>query len=383
MFAKDTPDAAVPASSAAPPLPPAVFKGQFDAWKVRDLPHTEKMAQDIWAIALPMPDSGLAYVYCHVIAMTYGFCLIDCGMAAPSAQARLVSELAAIGYRLDQIKLLLCSHYHRDHYGNAAWIKAQTGVPVALHARDVAVLAELARGNQIEQIALWEAFGMAELCDIASIPDEGNPYQEEPAARPDLILRDGQVITLGAREIEVIWTPGHSPGHVCFLDRSSGVLFAADQILPRISSGVAVLTSQRLDPLGDYLTSLERLSRLSGVRIVAPGHEYAFTGLRERCQDLCAHHVERMEEIALALRRFPGSSAAGLARHVIWSRPWDQMIGRFGRMAVSETMAHLLHMEQTGRLVRAAHRPVLWAENADSGELLSRFLGAPPIGRFD
>jgi glyoxylase-like metal-dependent hydrolase (beta-lactamase superfamily II) len=372
MFAKDPHETVATPPCKVAGLPPAVLSSQFTAWQKRSLPPTEMLAAGVWAISLPMPDSGLAFVYCHVIAMPDGFCLIDCGMAVPEAQDRLVQELAGIGYRLEQIRLLLCSHYHRDHYGNAAWIKERTGVTVALHARDIAVLAELAAGNQAEQTLLWEAFGMADLCDIGTIPDEGNPYLVDAAAQPDLVLRHGQIIQLGTREIEVIWTPGHSPGHVCFLDRSAGILFAADQILPRISSGMAVLTSQRLDPLGDYLTSLARLAAVQGVKVVAPGHEYAFIGLALRCEDLCAHHEERMAEIATALCRFPVSNAAALAQHVVWSRPWDQMAGRFGRMAVSETMAHLLHMEQMGGLVRAGHRPVLWAANCDSSILLKR-----------
>jgi glyoxylase-like metal-dependent hydrolase (beta-lactamase superfamily II) len=356
-------------------LPPAMFPRQLACWQDRVPPPTEAIAAGTWAIALPIHDSGLAYAYCYVLAVPDGFVLIDCGIAEASAQERLVSELATLGYRLEDIQLLICTHYHRDHFGNAAWLQEMTGVPVALHARDIAVLASLATGNRTEQITLWEDFGLGEVADVHALPDEGNPYLMSQAACPTMVLQDGQVINAGPRRLEVIWTPGHSPGHICLFERDSGILFVADQVLPRITSGIALLTSQRLDPLGDFLTSLDRLSSVQGVAIVATGHEYSFSDLAGRCADLRDHHQHRMAEITAALALKPGISAVALAAQIAWSRPWKKMTGRFGRMAISETMAHLVHLEQVGLVVRAGNRPVRWANAVDSLVLLAQHQG--------
>lgn len=83
---------------------------------------------------------------------------------------------------------------------------------------------------------------------------------------PARILRDGDTLELGGRTLEVLHTPGHSPGHVCFFERARGFLFTSDLVY----KGTLYANYPSTDPQA-YLRSLERIAALP-VKQVLPGH---------------------------------------------------------------------------------------------------------------
>ena len=83
---------------------------------------------------------------------------------------------------------------------------------------------------------------------------------------PTKVLTDHEIIDIGGREIEVLHTPGHSPGHLCFLEKSSGYLFTGDLVYKDILFAYYPST----DPEA-YLDSLEKVAALP-VKKVFPAH---------------------------------------------------------------------------------------------------------------
>ncbi|MCI8387342.1 MAG: MBL fold metallo-hydrolase [Clostridiales bacterium] len=83
---------------------------------------------------------------------------------------------------------------------------------------------------------------------------------------PTRILSDGDMIDLGGRTVEVIHTPGHSPGHMCFFEPTRGYLYSGDLVY----RGTLFAHYPSTDP-NAYLESLEKISLLSSARIF-PGH---------------------------------------------------------------------------------------------------------------
>jgi glyoxylase-like metal-dependent hydrolase (beta-lactamase superfamily II) len=94
--------------------------------------------------------------------------------------------------------------------------------------------------------------------------------------RADRMLEHGDLIDVPGLALRAIWTPGHTPGHLCFHDETHDLLLTGDHILPRITPNVSSydLTS---NPLDDYLASLAKLRGIQP-REVLPAHEYRFTG---------------------------------------------------------------------------------------------------------
>jgi glyoxylase-like metal-dependent hydrolase (beta-lactamase superfamily II) len=154
---------------------------------------------------------------------------------------------------------LLLTHAHVDHLGGAGTVAREHGVTAYLHPDD-AWLAESPEDQ------LRSLFGMVPPGDYAP-----------PAAYAD--LADGQQLASAGIELKVLHTPGHTPGHCCFLLESEGILFSGDQLF----AGSVGRTDL---PGGDWETLLssmqEKVLSLADEIEVLPGHGPATTIGRER-----------------------------------------------------------------------------------------------------
>ena len=149
---------------------------------------------------------------------------------------------------------------------------------------------------------------------------------------------------------------GHSPGHLCLVDHTAGLLLSGDHVLPRITPNLSFHSQQFPNPLGDYLDSLMKIGLLNPEEVL-PAHEYRFSGLRARTDQLIAHHEERCREIEAALAIEPGISCWELTLDLTWSRPFAEIPPFMQRAANGETLAHLVLLESRGRVHRAGDRP--------------------------
>jgi glyoxylase-like metal-dependent hydrolase (beta-lactamase superfamily II) len=188
--------------------------------------------------------------------------------------------------------------------------------------------------------------------EIDAVPVPGQMLREViMRARPDRTLHGGEIIEGDGFRWEVIWTPGHSAGHVCLYERERQLLLSGDHVLPVITPHLSYSGRPGSDPLGDFLRSLEALKPLA-VRTVFPAHEFVFDNLRQRIEEIELHHLARMREMLDALASGP-LTAYEVAHHVTWVtgdfRDFDfAMQGA----AVRETLAHLEHGVITGHIVR-------------------------------
>jgi glyoxylase-like metal-dependent hydrolase (beta-lactamase superfamily II) len=180
-------------------------------------------------------------------------------------------------------------------------------------------------------------------------------YSSMPARRfveavePDLTLTDGECIRLGKLELRVIWTPGHTPGHMCFYEEREQLMFTGDHILPTISPNVSLHPQSEDDPLGDYLRSIDKLRGLPTKKVL-PAHEYSFDDLDARLDELDKHHELRLQEMVDAIEG-GASTAYEIARHVTWATgKFDDFNPWMRRSAVGETLSHLRYLANESRL---------------------------------
>jgi glyoxylase-like metal-dependent hydrolase (beta-lactamase superfamily II) len=175
-------------------------------------------------------------------------------------------------------------------------------------------------------------------------------------AVPDVFFEDGRDIDLPGWSLRTIWTPGHSPGHVCFYSEDRKLLISGDHVLPRITPNISVHTQQPSNPLGDYLESLLKLQNL-GTEEVLPAHEYRFSDLQSRLEEIIAHHADRLDEIEQVITKHPGSTAWDITLELRWSRPWDEIQPFMQRSANGETLAHCVLLELHQRIRREGKEP--------------------------
>ena len=117
---------------------------------------------------------------------------------------------------------------------------------------------------------------------------------------PDVLLEDGARPDLPGWDLVSIWTPGHSPGHLCFASAERRLLMSGDHVLPRISPNIGLQPQAAGPPLAAYLRSLELVAAYDRAEAL-PAHEYRFHGLADRVRMLLAHHERRCEEVIAIL----------------------------------------------------------------------------------
>jgi glyoxylase-like metal-dependent hydrolase (beta-lactamase superfamily II) len=166
-------------------------------------------------------------------------------------------------------------------------------------------------------------------------------------ALPDRELADGDLADVPGWRLRALHTPGHTPGHLCFIDEGSKRLFAGDHILPRITPNISLEPDGPASPLADYLLSLAKVRDLN-VEEVMPAHEWRFRGLAVRADEIAAHHERRLAELLAAIAAHPNATPWDLASKLTWSRSWDQYSGHLRVSAVTETAAHVRELVDRG-----------------------------------
>ncbi|MFC6063873.1 MBL fold metallo-hydrolase [Streptomyces ochraceiscleroticus] len=338
---------------------------QWQAWQDRVLPPVERVREGLWSIPVPIPDNPLRYVLVYALEAGDGVVLIDAGWDAEVSWQALNDGLAELGTAVGNVKAVLVTHSHPDHLGLAGRVREASGAYVALHTLDATLL-----GADTETRDKWHSSLLQYLtthgvpgAEAAATVDGMNSDLVFGAARPDVLLQDGERIKLPGLDLRVVWTPGHSPGHSCFYEPERRLLFSGDHVLPRITPAVGVYAQTPGDPLADFLLSLERLERFD-VDEVLPAHEYRFRRLDERLVQMARHHTERLAETLTAVRAASGATAWELSARLKWSRPWADFGVQQRRFALGETLAHLKLLEARGEVVEAvegtAAGPARW-----------------------
>jgi glyoxylase-like metal-dependent hydrolase (beta-lactamase superfamily II) len=333
---------------------------QKDAWDHHVLPPVEQVRPGLWSVPVPIPDNPLRYVLVYLFELDSGVALVDAGWNTDDAWHALNLGLEEAGGTISDVRAVVVTHIHPDHYGLAGRVREASGAWVGLHPADAALL----RGRYIETDDLVERMG--ELLALSGVPADKRPDLAHASmeirslvsmAEPDVLLDDGRrLIELSGWDLRTIWTPGHSPGHICLYSERERLLLSGDHVLPRITPNISFHSQQDANPLGDYLESLARLRALDPDEVL-PAHEYRFACLHERLGEIEHHHAERLRAIETVLAARPGVSAWDLTLSLEWSRPWDEIPSFMQRAANGETLAHLVLLEARGRVRREAGVP--------------------------
>ncbi|MGV3760734.1 MAG: MBL fold metallo-hydrolase [Actinomycetota bacterium] len=316
-----------------------------------------EVAPGVLRSQLPISLPGLGHVNCYLLTDHRGVAVVDPGLPGPQSWRALVDRLKTAGYKPRHVHTVIVTHSHPDHFGGAGRLRDVHGAEVVSH----------------RSFRTW--FDPSE--DDSAVDDDGEPlptpagpwggtlpWRDDATMRPPLdrrlkmglgrtLLRrfmrtprptrrldDAEVIELAGREWVGVHTPGHTIDHLCLYDPVEGVVLSGDHVLPTITPHIGALAAGH-DPLSEFFASLDKVSALERVRQVLPAHGHPFTDLAGRAAAIREHHDERLQTLRDAAAELGTATVEELSQRLFRPRSW-------GRMAESETYAHLEHLRING-----------------------------------
>lgn len=326
-----------------------------NVWRVRELPDVEELHPGLWSIAVPIPDTPLGFTLVYVFGTPAGPVLVDTGWDADVAWQALVDRLRETGHAVGDVYGALITHAHPDHHGLSARLRAASDAWIAMHLADAELVTHMRDSPDYwaQQSADVMLHAGADEWDLAELPHPDDfPVFPTPSP-PTRLIEDGALADVPGWQVQAVWTPGHTPGHLCFLVAEPRLLLSGDHVLPRITPNIG-LYDEALDrdPLGDYLQSLAALRGL-GVDAVLPAHLHRLTDLDQRLTELTDHHEERLAAIEKLLQDGPRSMWE-IAASMAWHGGWATLTAFTKRLALSEALAHLRFLERRDRVERIA-----------------------------
>jgi glyoxylase-like metal-dependent hydrolase (beta-lactamase superfamily II) len=340
---------------------PVTGMAQWQAWQRRVLPPVEEVRPGVWSMPVPIPANPLRYTLSYAFVGDRGVVIVDPGWDTAEGRAALTVGLASAGAVLRDVAGVVVTHVHPDHHGLSAWLQDVAGAWVAMHPAEAATLpARLWHASTDYDDRDWLLEGGVSEAEVhALLVDPAQIADLMTMAEPDRYLEDGDQVPIPGRDVRAVWTPGHTPGHLCLHDADAGVLLTGDHLLPRISPNIAVYRGSAHDPLRAYLESLDKLGHY-GAAEALPAHEYRFRNVAGRAADLIAHHHERSAEVLAAVARLDAPTAWAIAAELTWSRGWSELHGMMPRFALSETLAHLRYLAGQRLVASEGTRPIRW-----------------------
>ncbi len=239
----------------------------------------------------------------HTNAYVFGereLVVIDPGSHDPAEQEALARELEARVAAGARVLAVLLTHHHADHTSGAAALAERIRAPIWAHA-------ETAR----------------------RVPFE--------VART---LDDGEVIDLGGRRLRCVFTPGHAPGHLCYLEEETGWMVAGDMV----ASVGTILVDPSEGDMRLYLESLARMAALAP-RVLLPAHGAPIADPARKIAEYVRHRLWREERVAEAL----AARGRAAARDLV-PLAYDDVAPVLYPIAERSLLAHLVKLAADGRI---------------------------------
>jgi len=258
----------------------------------------------IWRLRLPCPWPGVPHVNAWAIEACDGVVLFDTGIGGPGGAGQLELGLRQAGFSLQDVRLLVCTHAHGDHYGAAGTVVDGSGCelwihPAWEHIRTAVEDPDLAWERRIE---------VARLSGVSAEALEryearrGEPPVVDRIVEPDRELLAGLEIETDIGAWQVHETPGHAPSHVVFHQPERGLMVSGDHLMGRVS--LFFDQGHSADPVAEFLASLDRVEGLQ-TGLCLPGHGRPFRSVGAKIEANRELVAEQLGRVRDSLRQGP------------------------------------------------------------------------------
>ncbi len=322
----------------------------------RELGRGESVMAGVYRLRLPLPWPGVPHCNAWAVAAGDGVVLFDTGMHQPGSMAHLERALEMCHLRVEDINLVVCTHAHSDHYGQAATIVERAGCELWMHPN----YQHMSQWAQDTDAAVARRLEVARQSGVPEEPlrryaerSKGHDSGIAAVIEPDRALLPGVTIATDLGTWTVHETPGHAPSHVCLFQPERRLLISGDHLLGRISLFFDYGFSP--DPVGEFVNSLDVVERL-GARLCLPGHGRTFTDVHAHIEGNRKLVAERSERVLAAMTPEP-ATAFEMVPRIYDDIPFSPATAAWLLM---ETLSFLLHLQVTGRAIKIPGEPERW-----------------------
>ncbi len=288
--------------------------------------------------------------------------LVDAGPNTREAWDGLLQGLQGLGATIDQIRHIVITHGHADHYGLAGRIAAESRALVWVHQGDLEMIQDYPGA-----LHAWLAF-LRSFLPETGLEDawiervcRGIEKRQDCAApvRASHLLHDGERLQLNGMALTVIHTPGHSPGSICLYSAAERLLFAGDHLLKTITPNPVLQSfpdffGERFQGLVQYFDSLKKLERFPIARIL-PGHGEEIADRDTRLREV-REHSERRKARLLELLRDGELTIMQAKEGLFPGLPDSQTL-----LAIFDVIGHLDLLRREGAVGVERHGGLLYA----------------------
>lgn len=261
----------------------------------------------------------------------------------PTLDEHLDAVLAALDNG-ERVTKILVTHTHTDHTAGVAKLVARTGATT----HGFGPHGPVPDVDPMEKVSFDEYFTTEESVEFKKqwdeTPDELRREGPDTEFRPEVVVADGDRITVGSGDgectIEVVHTPGHTSNHVCFALVEEQTLFTGDHVMGWATSVISPPDGD----LFDYMNSLGKLLERDDVRYW-PTHGPAIDDPQEYVKAFIDHRRGREAQIVSAL-----AEGAATIKDLVPGMYGD-VDKRLWRAAANSVYSHLLALHREGRVV--------------------------------
>lgn len=305
------------------------------------------MISGLWRLRLPLPLPGVPHCNAWAIRRGDGVVLVDTGMHEAGSFLDLERALAQVGLAVDDVRLVVCTHAHIDHWGQVATVLDRTGCEFWMHPNH-------AHGTQTvtdPDVALSRRLEIARQSGVpeSALPGVAERVKSMPTGiarviEPDRELVAGVSLDTDLGTWTVYETPGHAPSHVCLFQAERRLLISGDHVLGRISLYFDYGWTR--DPIGEFLSSLDVVDGLDA-RLALSGHGKPFLDVHGHIEANRRLVRERLDATLAALADRPRT-----ALEVTPRLHGEPVTASNAGWWVPETLCYLRHLELSGKVAR-------------------------------
>src|SRR5215475_8118950 len=314
-----------------------------------EAPRTERMLPGVWRLRLPLPWPGVPHGNVWAVAADGGVILFDTGMGGKGRLRQFDLALAQAGFGLEDVKLLVCTHSHTDHYGLAAPIVEEAGCELWMHPRwgHIRLLADnpAAAIEQRIEVARQSGVPPAALERYRESRKGDGETGVEAIVEPDRDLVPGVEVETDLGTWQVHETPGHAPSHVVLHQPERKLMISGDHLLGR--TVLFFDYGHSPDPVGEFLAGLDTIEPLP-VDLCLPGHGRTFRDPEAKIAEARRQVEFNLERVRAALRDGGELTAFEIVTAIAGER---QLSPQAGGWMLQIVLAHLDHLAIGGEVV--------------------------------